>query len=137
MGAWSWLTNLWGPIDDVPVASASSVPLTEAGLPLLLTGSDQDATMTLAQGGGPTFRRLSQSERDLPSFTLDRGREIAWALYEANPHLKLLRRQRHQQLPLITISGGINRIRLALSTERPSDQNARHTAAGQQPLRRK
>lgn len=85
MGAWSWLTNLWGPIDDVPAASASSVPMTEAGLPLLLTGSDPDATLTLAQGGGPTFRRLSQSERDLPSFTLDRGREIAWALYEANP----------------------------------------------------
>lgn len=62
---------------------------------------------------------------------------VTWALYEANPRLKVLRRTRRQKLPLITISGGINRIRLELSTERPSDQNARRCEAGQQPLRRK
>jgi len=43
-------------------------------------------------------------------------RPVTWALYEANPHLKLLRR-RDKKLPLITISGGANRIRLELSTE--------------------
>ena len=64
-------------------------------------------------------------------------RPVTWALYQANPHLKLLRRRQNKKLPLITICGGANRVHLALSTERPSDQNARHFAAGQQPLRRK
>ena len=44
-------------------------------------------------------------------------RPVTWALYEANPHLKQLRRKQ-KDLPLIAIHGGVNRIRLALSTER-------------------
>ena len=44
-------------------------------------------------------------------------RPVTWALYEANPHLKQLRR-RQKGVPLIAIQGGVNRIHLALSTER-------------------
>ena len=44
-------------------------------------------------------------------------RPVTWALYEANPHLKQLRR-RQKDVPLIAIHGGVNRIHLALSTER-------------------
>lgn len=44
-------------------------------------------------------------------------RPVTWALYEANPHLKQLRRKQ-KGVPLIAIQGGVNRIRLALSTER-------------------
>ncbi|MBI3087825.1 MAG: hypothetical protein HYY91_02940 [Candidatus Omnitrophica bacterium] len=51
-------------------------------------------------------------------------RPVTWALYQANPHLKLLRRK-HKHLPLITIQGGANRIRLALSTERSTDGSLR------------
>ena len=45
-------------------------------------------------------------------------RPVTWVLYEANPHLKLLRRTRHKKLPLIAIYGGDNRVHLTLSTER-------------------
>ena len=45
-----------------------------------------------------------------------REHPVTWALYEANPHLKVLRR-RDKRLPLITVSGDVNRIHLALSTE--------------------
>jgi hypothetical protein len=45
-------------------------------------------------------------------------RPVTWALYQANPHLKLLRRRQNKKLPLITICSGANRIHLALSTER-------------------
>ena len=44
-------------------------------------------------------------------------RPVTWALYEANPHLKTLRRK-DKRLPLIAIHGGANRIHLELSTER-------------------
>ena len=51
-------------------------------------------------------------------------RPVTWALYEANPHLKLLRRKQ-KTLPLITIHSGLNRIHLALSTERGKDGSLR------------
>jgi len=43
-------------------------------------------------------------------------RPVSWVLYEANPHLKFLRRKR-KHLPLIAVRGDTNRIRLELSTE--------------------
>jgi len=45
-------------------------------------------------------------------------RPVSWVLYEANPHLKDLRRK-HKHLPLIAVHGDTNRIRLELSTESP------------------
>lgn len=44
-------------------------------------------------------------------------RPVTWALYEANPHLKSLRRKQ-KDLPLIAIRGESHRIRLELSTEK-------------------
>ena len=43
-------------------------------------------------------------------------RPISWVLYQANPHLKLLRRRR-KNVPLISVTSDVNRVRLALSTE--------------------
>ena len=43
-------------------------------------------------------------------------RPVTWALYEANPQLKSLRRKQ-KDLPLIAIHGESNRVRLELSTE--------------------
>ena len=42
---------------------------------------------------------------------------VSWVRHEANPHLKQLRRK-HKRLPLIAVTGTINRIHLALSTEK-------------------
>ncbi|PIQ84172.1 MAG: hypothetical protein COV75_03510 [Candidatus Omnitrophica bacterium CG11_big_fil_rev_8_21_14_0_20_63_9] len=42
---------------------------------------------------------------------------VSWVRHEANPHLKQLRRKR-KKIPLIDVRGGINRIYLALSTEK-------------------
>jgi hypothetical protein len=44
-------------------------------------------------------------------------RPVSWVRHEANPQLKLLRRKR-KGLPLISIHGTVNRIHLALSTEK-------------------
>ena len=44
-------------------------------------------------------------------------RPVTWALYEANPQLKSLRRKQ-KDLPLIAIHGESNRVRLELSTEK-------------------
>ncbi|MBI3292265.1 MAG: hypothetical protein HYZ73_05595 [Elusimicrobia bacterium] len=44
-------------------------------------------------------------------------RPVTWALYQANPHLKQMRRKQ-KGLPLIAVHGGVSRIHLALSTER-------------------
>lgn len=44
-------------------------------------------------------------------------RPVTWALYEANPHLKVLRRKQ-KRLPLIAVRGERRRIRLELSTEK-------------------
>jgi hypothetical protein len=43
-------------------------------------------------------------------------RPVSWVRHEANPHLKLLRRKQ-PNLPLISVRGETNRIRLELSTE--------------------
>lgn len=43
-------------------------------------------------------------------------RPVSWVRHEANPYLKLLRRKR-KDLPLISIRGQTNRVRLELSTE--------------------
>ena len=42
---------------------------------------------------------------------------VTWARYQANPHLKILRRKQ-KRLPLIAVRGGVNRVHLELSTER-------------------
>ena len=44
-------------------------------------------------------------------------RPVSWVRYEANPHLKQLRRKR-KDLPLIAVHSGLNRIHLHLSTEK-------------------
>ena len=44
-------------------------------------------------------------------------RPVSWVRHEANPHLKQLRRK-YKRLPLISVRGSVNRIHLALSTER-------------------
>jgi len=44
-------------------------------------------------------------------------RPVSWVRHEANPHLKQLRRKR-KNLPLIHVRGSVNRIHLALSTEK-------------------
>jgi hypothetical protein len=44
-------------------------------------------------------------------------RPVSWVRHEANPHLKHLRRKR-KNVPLIAIRSDINRIHLALSTEK-------------------
>ena len=44
-------------------------------------------------------------------------RPVSWVRHEANPHLKQLRRKQ-KNLPLISIQGTVNRIHLALSTEK-------------------
>jgi len=49
-------------------------------------------------------------------------RPVSWVRHEANPHLKQLRRK-DKHVPLIAIQGTINRIHLALSTEK---QEAHH-----------
>ena len=50
-------------------------------------------------------------------------RPVSWVRHEANPHLKHLRRKR-KDLPLISVQGGINRIYLALSTEKKGTAHA-------------
>lgn len=50
---------------------------------------DPDAAHTAAQMGSAYVRRLTaQAERTLPRLTEDRGREVAWWLYETNPLAK-------------------------------------------------
>lgn len=44
-------------------------------------------------------------------------RPVSWVRHEANPQLKLLRRKK-KGLPLISVRGTINRIHVALSTEK-------------------
>ena len=46
-------------------------------------------------------------------------RPVSWVRHEANPHLKQLRRKQ-KHVPLIAVRGTVNRIELALSTERRS-----------------
>ena len=43
-------------------------------------------------------------------------RPVSWVRHEANPHLKHLRRKR-KGIPLISVTGNVNRIYLQLSTE--------------------
>ncbi len=50
-------------------------------------------------------------------------RPISWVRHQANPHLKLLRRK-HKNLPLISVHSTINRIQLALSTEKQGSSHA-------------
>ena len=44
-------------------------------------------------------------------------RPVSWVRHEANPHLKQLRRKR-KNVPLLEVHGGVNRIHVALSTEK-------------------
>ena len=46
-----------------------------------------------------------------------RERPVSWVRHEANPQLKALRRK-HKHLPLISVQAGVNRVHLALSTEK-------------------
>ena len=48
---------------------------------------------------------------------------VSWVRHEANPHLKVLRRKR-KGLPLIAVRGTVNRIHLALSTEKKGPGHA-------------
>ena len=50
-------------------------------------------------------------------------RPVSWVRHEANPHLKQLRRKQ-KNVPLISNQGKINRIHLALSTEKKGVQHA-------------
>ena len=47
-------------------------------------------------------------------------RPVSWVRHEANPHLRQLRKKQ-KGLPLIQITGTVNRIHLALSTEKKGD----------------
>jgi len=55
-------------------------------------------------------------------------RPVSWVRHEANPQLRALRRKQ-KNLPSIHVEGDANRIRLELSTERPSARRARHSGA--------
>lgn len=50
--------------------------------------ADPDTRLTAAQMGSAYVRRLTQSTRDLPAVTFERGREIAYYLFETNPLAK-------------------------------------------------
>ena len=50
-------------------------------------------------------------------------RPVSWVRHEANPHLKQLRKKQ-KGMPLISVRGTINRIHLALSTERKGSSHA-------------
>lgn len=50
-------------------------------------------------------------------------RPVSWVRHEANPHLKQLRKK-HKDMPLISVRGTVNRIHLALSTERKGSSHA-------------
>lgn len=50
-------------------------------------------------------------------------RPVSWVRHTANPYLKALRRHR-KNLPLIAVRGSINRIHLALSTEKKGAAHA-------------
>ncbi len=50
-------------------------------------------------------------------------RPVSWVRYEANPHLKQLRRKR-KDVPLIDVQGTVNRIHLTLSTEKKGPLHA-------------
>jgi hypothetical protein len=44
-------------------------------------------------------------------------RPVSWVRHEANPHLKHLRRKQ-KTLPFLAVQGTVNRIHVALSTEK-------------------
>ena len=48
---------------------------------------------------------------------------VSWVRHEANPHLKLLRRKR-KNVPLLSVKGSVNRIHVALSTEKKGPSHA-------------
>jgi hypothetical protein len=50
-------------------------------------------------------------------------RPVSWVRHEANPQLRLLRRK-HKKTPFIAVRGGVNRIHLALSTEKKGVSHA-------------
>jgi hypothetical protein len=50
-------------------------------------------------------------------------RPVSWVRHEANPHLKWLRRKQ-KNIPLIAVNSTVNRIHLALSTEKPEARHA-------------
>ena len=48
---------------------------------------------------------------------------VSWVRHEANPHLRLLRRKR-KNVPLLSVKGTVNRIHVALSTEKKGPSHA-------------
>ena len=50
-----------------------------------VSGTDPDLNLTATQGGSFFYRRLTQTQRDLPSLTQERMLEIAFWLYQTNP----------------------------------------------------
>ncbi|MBI3323934.1 MAG: hypothetical protein HYZ92_01480 [Candidatus Omnitrophica bacterium] len=52
-----------------------------------------------------------------------RERPVSWVVYRANPKLRLLRRKR-KDVPLLSVRGEVNQIRVELSTERKGTRHA-------------
>ena len=52
-------------------------------------------------------------------------RPVSWVRHEANPHLKALRRKQ-KHMPFIAVQGDVNRIHLALSTEKAPPPTSGH-----------
>ena len=50
-------------------------------------------------------------------------RPVSWVVYQANPRLRQLRRTR-KNVPLLSVRGEVNRIRVELSTERKGTGHA-------------
>ena len=50
-------------------------------------------------------------------------RPVSWVMYEANPHLKALRRKQ-QNVPLLAVHGTKSRIHVYLSTEKKGGAHA-------------
>jgi hypothetical protein len=91
--AGNWLARFFGLADLYPVAAAPA-PVESSGMRELQEGAisdaflgatDPDALLSAAGGGSRFFRPLSKGNRELNSLTRERGRELAWALYEQNP----------------------------------------------------
>jgi hypothetical protein len=88
MGLASWWSNLISGAAAQPLvaASLSHDSLREAAIFGDGGAYDPDSQLTATTGGGSSYRRLTGGgRRDLNPTTAERGREIAWWLYETNP----------------------------------------------------
>ena len=67
-------------------------------------------------------KRFIVSHWGKDALKLVRERPVSWVRHEANPHLKHLRRKQ-KSLPLIAITGTVNRIYVQLSTEKKANHD--------------